>query len=350
MVRKRSKLTYTLSVLVVLSVIAGVALYAFWQMLNSPEVTVSQSPYFYVRTGYTAADVEKALISEGFVNKPKLLHFVLERKGYTGALVEPGKYRLRDGMSLLELANVLRGGYGEEEVRITFHLVRTLPELAGRVARHIEPDSAALAAYLLNSDVHRQYGFDAHTFKAMFLPDTYFSEWDIDAPTFVQRMAREYEKFWNDERRSKAAALGLSPVQVATLASIVQAEQSVHTDEQPVIARLYLNRLERGMKLQSDPTVVYATGDFSINRVLTKHLAVESAYNTYLYEGLPPGPINVPSKGAIDAVLNPDQNSYLFMCAKADLSGRHAFAASYDAHARNAVAFRKALDQRKIFR
>jgi UPF0755 protein len=184
----------------------------------------------------------------------------------------------------------------------------------------------------------------------MFFPDTYKMEWDTDADEFIARMAQEYKRFWSEDRIQKARQYGLSQSEVSTLASIVQAEQQVHPDERKVIAGLYLNRLKKGMRLQSDPTVVYAVGDFSINRVLTKHLSTPSPYNTYINAGLPPGPINLPSKQTIDAVLNADKNNYIFMCAKADFSGYHAFATNLSEHNRNARAFQKALNHRKIYK
>ena len=161
-------------------------------------------------------------------------------------------------------------------------------------------------------------------------------------------MKKEYDRFWNDNRKSKAENIGLSPVQVSTLASIVE-EEATYPDEYPVIAGLYLNRLKKGMRLEADPTVKFAVGDFSLRRILFRHLEVESPYNTYKNTGLPPGPIRIPSIKAIDGTLSPQQHNYLFMCAKEDLSGRHNFAATHAEHARNAARYQRALNQKGIY-
>jgi UPF0755 protein len=175
-------------------------------------------------------------------------------------------------------------------------------------------------------------------------------EWDTDAEDFISRMSVEYKNFWTGKRKALARELGLSQSEVTTLASIVQAEQQSFPDERRRIAGLYLNRLNKGMRLQSDPTVVYALGDFNKQRVLRADLSVESPYNTYKYAGLPPGPINIPSKQSIDAVLNAEKHKYIYMCAKADFSGYHAFATNLSAHNANARAFQRALNERKIYR
>lgn len=304
----------------------------------------------YIPTGAKADEVRRMLVDSGYVDRGQWLEWLMERKNYNGERVVPGKYTLENGMSLNKLLDHLRYGNGEEEVVVTFTAARTLEELAGRVAANIEADSSALVSRLQNREIEQDFGFEPETFLGMFLPDTYHMEWDTDADEFIERMAEEYRRFWTDERKQKASALGLSQSEVSTLASIVQAEQQLHPEERPVIAGLYINRLRKGMKLQSDPTVVYAVGDFNINRVLTVHLSTESPYNTYLYPGLPPGPINVPSKQAIDAVLNATDNDYLYMCAKADFSGYHAFATHLAEHNRNARKFQQALNARKIYK
>jgi UPF0755 protein len=274
----------------------------------------------------------------------------MEKKNYNDDLVVSGKYTLTDDMSLNTLIDHLRAGNGEEEVNVTFNSARTLEEIAGDVANYIEADSIDLVVAMTSNEMAAKFGFDPTSFKTMFFPDTYRMEWDTDAEEFISRMASEYKTFWTGERKSKARSLGLSQSEVTTLASIVQAEQQLHSEERKTIAGLYLNRLNRGMKLQSDPTVVYALGDFSINRVLTKHLQVDSPYNTYKYAGLPPGPINIPYKQSIDAVLNADEHNYLYMCAKDDFSGYHAFATNLSQHNRNARAFQRALNERGIYR
>jgi UPF0755 protein len=183
----------------------------------------------------------------------------------------------------------------------------------------------------------------------MFLPNTYQMYWNTTAKSFFERMNKEYEKFWTPERKQKAAELNLTPIQVSILASIVDAE-ALHDDEMPTIAGLYLNRLKRGIKLEADPTVIYATGDFTIKRVLNRYLSTPSPYNTYRVTGLPPGPIMMPSVAAVKAVLNYKQHNYIYMCAKEDFSGYHNFATNVAEHQANARRFQQALNERGIKR
>ncbi|RZK31466.1 MAG: endolytic transglycosylase MltG, partial [Hymenobacter sp.] len=202
---------------------------------------------------------------------------------------------------------------------------------------------------LLSSPAYtRTLGFDTTTVLSMFIPNTYQLYWNTSAPNLMQRMKTEYEKFWTPARDAAREKLGLTRVQVSTLASIVEAEQQQHANERPRIAAVYLNRLKRGMKLQADPTVVYANRDFGIKRVLNVHLQKDSPYNTYKYAGLPPGPIDLPSISSIDAVLHPEDNNYLYFCAKEDFSGYHAFATNEAQHLVNARRYQAALTRNGI--
>jgi UPF0755 protein len=347
---KKKKRFLPVAAIVLAIVLAGVGYYFYRSVFGPAVETGNGEANFYIRTGWNTEEVIAALEAKGITKDSKALRWVMQRKNYKDRLVVPGKYVIRNNMSLNTLVNHLRAGNGEVEVKLTFNNVRTLPELAGKVALNIEADSLSLIRLMLDPETPAKYGLTHQTFLSLFLPDTYFVEWDTDAQSFLDRMAAEYKAFWTDDRRAKAKALNLSQSEVTTLASIVQAEQQSYPQERPIIAGLYLNRLRKGMRLQSDPTVIYAIGDFSINRVLTKHLMVPSPYNTYLNTGLPPGPINVPQKSSIDAVLNADDNSYIYMCAKADFSGYHAFATSLADHNSNANAFRNALNERKIYK
>ena len=338
--------------IVLLCILAGAVIgYYSYRLLYGPALDLeNQSVVFYIKSDWNERDVLKSLTEVAGLRHPEIAETLMQKKNYQGNLVVSGKYTLNSDMGLNELIDHLRAGNGEEEVLVTFNAARTLSELADRVAMNIEADSAQVAQKLSDPEVARKYGFNSATFISMFFPDSYRMEWDTDADEFVERMAEEYKRFWTADRVQKARNYGLSQSEVSTLASIVQAEQQVHPDERKVIAGLYLNRLRKGMRLQSDPTVVYAVGDFSINRVLTKHLSTPSPYNTYINTGLPPGPINLPSKQSIDAVLNADKNNYIFMCAKADFSGYHAFATNLNEHNRNARAFQQALNERKIYK
>jgi UPF0755 protein len=198
-----------------------------------------------------------------------------------------------------------------------------------------------------------EYGFDTTTIVSMFLPNTYEFYWNTSSKELLDRMHKEYQKFWTEERKQKAKAIGFTPVQVSVLASIVEAEQGRWADERPRIAGVYINRMtskETDYKLQADPTLVFAHGDFAIRRVLTGHKQINSPYNTYKFRGLPPGPINLPSPVSIDAVLNYEKHNYLYFCAKEDFSGYHAFAQTYEEHLKNARLYQAALNSKNIMK
>jgi len=237
----------------------------------------------------------------------------------------------------------------QEPVKLRFQNIRLKEDFAGFLATQLEPDSLSFIN-LLNSDtVAQKYGFNRDNFFDMFIPNTYEFFWNTSTTDFFERMNKEYKVFWNDERLAKAKALDLTPIKVSNLAAIVKGE-ALHVDEMPKIAGLYINRLRKGMLLQADPTVIFANEDFTIRRVLNKHLRTDSPYNTYIYRGLPPGPIMMPSIAAIDAVLNYQQHGYVYMCAKDDFSGYHNFANTMAEHLVNARKFQKALDERNIKR
>jgi UPF0755 protein len=230
-------------------------------------------------------------------------------------------------------------------VKLGFHQVRNVEDLAGRVGKKIEADSTSLMEFLTDSAWTRaHFHLNPEQAGVIFLPNTYDMYWATPAEAFLLKMKKEYDAFWTEERSQQAEKQGLTLPEVSILASIVQMEQAKLSEEWPRIAGLYLNRLRLGMKLQADPTVKFALGDFSLRRLYNGHLQVDSPYNTYRYAGLPPGPIFIPEPGAIDAVLQAESHNYIYMCANADLSGRHAFAENYDTHLRLAKAYHKALD------
>ena len=303
--------------------------------------------YLYIPSGSDFDDVLSLLNLDGWLADEEAFSTMAHLMHYDSS-VKSGRYKLVESLSARALVSMLRSGM-QEPVKVTFNNVRTLDRLAASVARYLEVDSAEIALVLSDSAVFSSLGFNRQTFPAMFLPDTYEMWWNMSPVSFAERMKSEYDAFWNPERRAKADSLGLSPVQVAVLASIIE-EESNKIDEFPIIARLYLNRLELGMNLQACPTLKFAIGDFSIRRILAKDMDVESPYNTYKYPGLPPGPIRVPSKVAIDAVLSPADCDYLFMCARPDGSGRHNFARTSAQHARNASLYHQELNKKRIYR
>jgi UPF0755 protein len=234
-------------------------------------------------------------------------------------------------------------------VKISFHIVRTVNDIAGKVSKKLELDSASLVKLFQDEDFLSKNGdFTKLSAPTILIPNTYEFWWNTSAEGFFERMLKEYNKFWNQERKEKSQNLGLSRLEIYTLASIVQAEQTVHKSEWKRIAGLYINRLKINMLLQSDPTLVYAWNDFTIKRVLNKHKELDSPYNTYLYPGLPPGPINIPEPDAVDAVLNYESHKYLYMCAKEDFSQYHNFAENYQQHLNNANRYHNALNKKGI--
>lgn len=338
--------------LIVVLLAGGIVGYIFYKRIYSPNLHIEENeePYFYIHTGWVRQDVLADLEERNWIKDPNSLAWLAEKKNYDGNNIVAGKYELKDAWSNDQLIDHLRAGNGVIDVKLTFNNVRTAEELAGILAADIEADSLSILQYFNDPAKAGQYGFTEDSFMSMFIPDTYFTPWNISAETLFDRIHREYKAYWNEERLAKAKSIGLSPVEVSILASMVQAEQSQHPDERARVAGLYLNRLQRGMLLQSDPTVVYAMGDFSINRVLTDHLKFQSPYNTYLNSGLPPGPINLPDKRSLDAVLNAEEHKYLYMCAKEDFSGYHSFAKTLREHNLNARRYQNALNKRKIYR
>lgn len=260
---------------------------------------------------------------------------------------KPGFYRFPAVMG--DKYFIRRLQLGEQTpVRLTFnHYIRTREQLAGKVAGNLLLDSVDILRRLESDEYMAQFGLTKETALCLFIPNTYEVYWTTSPDQLFERMQREYNTFWNEERRHKADSLGLTPVEVAILASIVASETN-NAKEQPLVASLYLNRVHKGMLLQACPTVIYATGDLSLRRVLKRHLAIDSPYNTYKYPGLPPGPIRCPSPATIDAVLNAPATDYLYMCANPDFSGTHIFSANYRQHAAAAAQYQHELDARKI--
>ena len=259
---------------------------------------------------------------------------------------KPGHYVLKPGMNVIEIVRMLKLGM-QTPVQVTIQNVRTLAELARRLARQLDTDSTALMSALTSKEVAAEVGFDTVTLFSMFLPDSYEFYWTVSPHDLVLRMKREYDRFWTPERDAKRARSGLSRLEVMTLASIVY-EETRQTDEMPRIAGVYINRLRRGIPLQADPTVKYAMQDFGLRRILHKHLKYPSPYNTYINKGLPPSPICMPGKNAIEAVLDFEEHDYFYFCARPTFDGYHNFARTLSEHNRNARAYSAELNRRKI--
>ena len=260
--------------------------------------------------------------------------------------IRTGRYAIHPGEGALMVFRHLKNGQ-QTPVSLTIPEVRTIDRLAGALARKLMLDSADVAIHLSDSAYCARWGYDTATVAALFVPNTYDIYWNVGLDRLMERMEKENQKFWNDERRGKAEAMGMTPVEVATMASIID-EETANNAEKPMIAGMYYNRLKAGMPLQADPTIKFALKDFALRRIYHKLLYIDSPYNTYRYEGLPPGPIKIASIAGIDAVLNHVEHDYLYMCAKEDFSGTHNFARTYQEHLQNAARYTKALNERGI--
>lgn len=281
------------------------------------------------------------------IKNPYILDWVARQKSYP-SLIKSGRYEVSGDISYVGLVDMLRAG-NQKPVNVTYNNIRTLYDLAGKVGTQIQADSTDIINFLLNPGNYQADGFTKETIISVFIPNTYEFFWDTSAEEFYKRMLVEYNKFWNDKRKAQAKAKNLTPVEVAILASIID-DEVVKVDEKPRIAGVYLNRLKSGMPLQACPTIKFALNDFTITRVLNKHLVVDSPYNTYKYRGLPPGPIGCPTIDGIEAVLNAEQHNYIFFAAKADFSGYHNFSRTLREHNRYANEYQRELDKRKIFK
>ena len=343
-----SKRNIFVAFLVVFSVTLSSFSFYIYQVIHSPNILIDkESRFFYIPTGSTFRDVQNALYNQNIVNDMVAFSFLAKLMNYD-ELVKPGKYLLKGNMSNRETIRMLRAGE-QVPVNLTFNNVRLLEDLPPKICQGIELKPAILQEKLKDSTIWEHYGFNYDTFKCMFIPNTYEVYWTITADDLLDRMYQEYESFWDTERKQKADSIGLSQVEEIILASIVKAECKMN-EEAPVIAGLYINRLKKNYALQADPTVVYANADFTIKRVLNKHKDLDSPYNTYLYRGLPPGPINMPEPYYLDSVLNYTKHNYLYMVAKADFSGYHQFSTNLQDHLAYAARYQRALNKEGIYR
>ncbi len=327
--------------------LSSFAFYAY-QIVYTPNILIEkEDQLFAIPKGSTFKQVRDRLYDEGFLNDVVSFSFLSRLKNYDEE-VKAGMYLLRTGMTNIEAINLLRSG-AETPVKLTFSNARLLSQLSTKLTSNLEIDSAEMASILLHDTTAAHYGFTEETFISMFIPNTYEVYWTSSAKKILDRMKREYDRFWDEDRLEKAENLGMTKEEVSTLASIVQGETN-KMDEAPAIAGVYINRLKRQIPLQADPTLVFAIGDFTIRRILNKDKELDSPYNTYKNYGLPPGPINMPAIPALDAVLNYENHKYLYFCAKEDFSGYHVFARTLREHNVNARKFQRALNRERIYR
>ncbi|RDB04476.1 endolytic transglycosylase MltG [Runella aurantiaca] len=340
-----------IGIFITVAVVFTTFTFYFWQMAQTPNFQVSKDKDFalLIPTGATYQSVLDTLKKNEVVNDEISFRFMAKLLKLPER-IKPGRYVLRRDMGNLEAIKKLRNG-SQDAVRLTFNNIRLKEDLIQRVGSKFEFGPEALGKLLNDPAVCQKFGFDTTNVGSMFLPNTYEIFWTTPVDKFLGRMHDEYQKFWTPARLEKAKALGYTKAEVSVLASIVDAETN-RNDEMPRIAGVYLNRIRQSMPLQADPTVIFAWRDFSIKRVTGRFSALNSPYNTYRVLGLPPGPINVPSTVAIDAVLNAEEHNYLYFCVKIDpegkLLGYHDFAVTYDDHLLNARKYQDALNKMNI--
>lgn len=332
-------------------VVGGLFAYKVYSAIFSPNTTFNNDEAFvYIPSNADFKKVKESL--EPLLLDLETFEQIADRKGYASN-IKGGKYAIKKGMNNNEIINTLRSK--NIPIKLAFNNQETLADLAGRVSSQIEADSVSLLNTFEDPDFLKANGFTDDTNLAMYLPNSYEFFWNTSAEKFRDRMLKEYQRFWNEDRLKKAKALNLEPHEVVSLASIVHKE-TAKIEERPRVAGLYLNRIREGMLLQADPTVIYAikkhTGNFDtiIKRVLYKDLEIDSPYNTYKYAGVPPGPITMPDISAIDAVLNHEKHEYYYMVANVENFGYHKFAKSLAQHNQNKVQYVRWINEQGINR
>ncbi len=322
-----------------LLILAGGA-YVAWQIFG-PTVSAPADKYFFVRTGSNYDEVKQALEKQEIISNGFFFEQLARRAAYPKS-VRAGRYEIKQGSSLYDLVRMLKQGR-QLPIKLVINKLRTKEDLARKVGGLFESDSLEVIRFLSNNDSLRSYGLDSSTVMSSILPDTYLAYWNGSFKKLFSKFIAEKDKFWNADRLAQATAENLSPVQVYTMASIVE-EETNKTGDKGLIASVYINRIRKGMKLEADPTVKYAMRDFGLKRILYGHLNYPSPYNTYRNAGLPPGPICTATRETIDAVLTAPETDYIFFVAKPDFSGYSNFASNYADHLKYAKAYQAALD------
>lgn len=332
---------------IALGVIAIISYAAYYLTLKRPIASDLKTSYVYIDRDDNIDSLYTKL--EQIIEKPLPKSFMLlaDKKGLAQH-INTGKYEITNRDTSYSLFTKLSRGH-QKPSRLVFNNIRTKEQLAGRLSSQLMIDSLEIITALEDTQLIEQLGFTPETIVEMFIPNTYEVYWNMLPNELLSRFKKEYNKFWNTERQDRAKEIGLTPSQIAIIASIVE-EETIVADEKPIVAGLYINRLKRGIPLQADPTIKFALQNFEIRRVLDRDKSVDSPYNTYKYAGLPPGPIRLPSISGLQSVLNYTESNYLYMCAKEDLSGRHNFTTNYTEHLANSRRYHQALNNRRIYR
>jgi len=346
--RTRKRNVVGLGALVVFSLILLVLLIsagALFLKISSPAFETDEITYIYIDEKKDYEDILLRLESQSNIKDIRLFKYLSSIMKYPQN-IKTGKYEINPQMNYIELVRMLRNG-NQIPVSLTFNNIRFKKDLAERIGSQLMIGYEIILDKLNQQEVCQSLGFDTTTISCMFIPNTYEVYWTISVTQFLERMKKEYDRFWTSERLGKAREISLSPVEVSVLASIVE-EETADYSEYPIVAGLYINRLRKGWLLQADPTVKFAMGDFKLQRILKAHLEIDSPYNTYKNSGLPPGPIRIPSILGVDAVLNHSRHNYMFMVAKDDFSGKHNFSITLSEHNRNANKYWEALNRNNI--
>ncbi len=323
--------------LLLVAAIVGVLGYAKYKKVVQPNLTMEENFSLYLTSDPQMESVTEQLKNANILNDEASFYWWATKKKL-GENLHPGRYILKNGMSNRDIVNLLMSGR-QTPVNVTFNNIRTKKDFAGRIGEQIEADSIDFVKYFDTTTYFKSLGLTKDNFMTLFIPNTYELYWNTDAASFIKRMEKEHAAFWSPARLNKAKEIGLTPQEVHILASIVYSENDRASDEASRIAGVYMNRIHKGMKLEADPTVKFAIGDFAKKRIYFADLEIESPYNTYKYAGLPPGPIHMPPIKYIDAVLNYEKNDYIFLCGRGDGSGRHYFAKTLAEHNRNRAMY-----------
>ena len=329
----------------VLILVLILVLFAAWKVFG-PSVTVPEEKFLYIRTGETFGQVKDELISKKIISSSHWFDWTASALKFNS--VKAGKYEIKKSMSLFELIRVLKNGR-QTPVKLVITKLRLKEDLARKLGQQFEFDSLAAIQFLTNNDSLKVFGVDSNTVIATVMPDTYSFYWNSNPKMVYQKLYDHWKKFWNEERKKKAGKIQLDPIQVSTLASIVDEEVNLKSEKEK-ISSVYLNRLHKNMNMQACPTIKYALRDFALTRIYEKHLTVQSPYNTYIHEGLPPGPVCTPQPETIDIVLNAPQTDYLYFVANSDFSGTHIYTTNYADHLKFAKKFAEAQDKQESIR
>jgi len=339
------RLKITLAGLAVAALLAGAAGFVLGRYYSDNKKPNFTKDYvLYVRPDMTADQIMDSLYVGAGTIRPKSVERAFA-KMEVAQNVKPGRYVVKPSDVSMYVARMLVFGWQTPQNMTLSGTLRKKDRIAQRIGSQMMVDSAAVADALNDEAFLSKYGFNPENVFALILPDTYEMYWTASVEEIFDRFKKEYDAFWTDERKTKAAAQGLTPMEVSVMASIVSGE-TLKAFEYPVIAGVYLNRYKKGMKLQADPTIAFCY-DYTLDRILKKHLTVDSPYNTYKHVGLPPAPINVPPKACLEAVLNPENHKYIYFCASPAFDGTHRFAVSYSEHLKNARAFQRELTARR---